>query len=146
MKETELQKELIDELKRDGGFGTKLYANFIHGMPDLYLTDPNRGQGFIEVKICKGRKSYDEMLLGETANQREFARNLINGGANAGFLMCFDKVLGKNVRFYQLVYNKNLILSEQPIKVSLRGCEFLQKYGEPYPTAKILQQLVDRQQ
>ena len=145
MKETELQKELIDELKRDGGFGTKLDANFIHGMPDLYLTHQHVGQAFIEVKICKGRKSYDEMKLGETANQREFARSLISHGALFGFLMCFDKVIGKNVRFYQLVLNQDLILSEDPIKVSLRGCDIFQKYGEPYPTLKILKQLVEKQ-
>ena len=145
MKETELQKHLVDGIIANGGFGTKLDANFIHGLSDLYMVHPMHPGAFIEVKINSGRKSEAFMKLGETSLQREFIQKVIKGGGYGGFLMCFDRPNGKNIRKYHVIWEESLIMSDETLTSSLAQCQFTQHFGQGYPSLSILKTITEGQ-
>jgi hypothetical protein len=49
--ELQLQAELVKACKEAGGFGYKQSNKFLAGPPDLYLSHPETGPVFIEVKL-----------------------------------------------------------------------------------------------
>lgn len=55
-KESLIQKRLIDNLKASGWLVVKIWGNqFNAGLPDLFMTHPEHGQRWVEVKKPTGR-------------------------------------------------------------------------------------------
>ena len=55
MKESEIEKVLVREVKRIGGAAYKWVSPGNNGVPDRIVIFPGRRPVFVELKTCKGR-------------------------------------------------------------------------------------------
>lgn len=87
MRELEWQRETIKVARAHGGFGWKLAAKFLIGVPDLLIKLPNRPAALIEVKWQRVIKA-ERVRLAVTVPQRNFLAGF-EGAGGASFVMSF---------------------------------------------------------
>ena len=134
MKETQFQKNLIDALKAEGGYGWKNDNKFIAGICDLTLVNYYRVY-FVECKIMKYKKLPlgHDIKLNLTPLQRQFLKTL--------------KACGARVGIVTLIQNDGVDYIHVTTDPEMTHCiwgvdDFIRrKRGEKWPVMKVLEKI-----
>lgn len=96
MSELQMQRLIIEDVKKCGGFAFKMSNRFMVGVPDLYIATPRHWPVLVECKFVKElpKRKTTSVLLNLTPKQRHFIRQTQYGGGYSGWVIGLKMKIG----------------------------------------------------
>lgn len=106
MNELQFQTALCKEIRTKGGFAMKMSHGFLAGVPDLFVSIPAVGNGFLECKLAEIPKKKPTVRVDVTPLQVDYLRRIRSAGTVTGLAVALvdDKKKLKRVGFFTVDY------------------------------------------
>lgn len=136
MRETDIQKQLIDECKTRGGWGYKSSTPMLMGVVDMYLALEPFYPCFVEVKFIRKMPSKRIVTVDLTPHQLRFLKRINEHSRGRGSCLVVVS-MGHNRYEMEVVPrtaldNKHLLMTGTLEK----------RHGKPWPIAEIIERVV----
>ena len=138
--ELTLQRKLIEETNRLGGYAQKLSNRFLVGVPDLLLHLPGLPTAFIECKLeVLPARPTTPIKINLSPQQRAVLKKMQAADMVAGWCVFVANKSGSNPDWYWILYGRDTNVTELR-QGCLAGFE-TRKRGEPWPVKTIIRNL-----